>query len=131
MSETTVVKGQFGLDQSGGTGKKLKYIFITDMSSRYIQPKPSVRQQKLKWMNMIAHCHDIFCDCYTPIEHTAILLFEQEKDLKFKTPEVDLIKKCITGETTAPVATIDEDGIGEGDLDALFQEDFGEEKSTG
>lgn len=27
VSETTEVKGQFGLDQSGGTGKKLKYSF--------------------------------------------------------------------------------------------------------
>ncbi len=31
VSETTVVKGQFGLDQSGGTGKKLKIIlYFTD-----------------------------------------------------------------------------------------------------
>ena len=28
VSETTEVKGQFGLDQSGGTGKKLKINFI-------------------------------------------------------------------------------------------------------
>ncbi len=28
VSETTVVKGQFGLGQSGGTGKKLKLILF-------------------------------------------------------------------------------------------------------
>lgn len=28
VSETTEVKGQFGLGQSGGTGKKLKTLFV-------------------------------------------------------------------------------------------------------
>ncbi len=30
VSETTEIKGQFGLGQSGGTGKKLKNIYFTD-----------------------------------------------------------------------------------------------------
>ncbi len=38
VSETTEVKGQFGLGQSGGTGKKLKYIYFTDMSSLWKKP---------------------------------------------------------------------------------------------
>lgn len=83
-------------------------------------------------MNLITHCHDIFCDCYNPLVHTAALIFEQEADLKFSTPELDIIKKCISGDHTDVAATDHEpDGIGEGDLDILFQEDFGEEKDTG
>ncbi len=31
VSETTEVKGQFGLGQSGGTGKKLKIIYISQI----------------------------------------------------------------------------------------------------
>lgn len=102
------------------------------MSHRLIPPKPSAKQQKLKWMNMLAHCHDTFCDCYDPITHTAALIFEQESNLKFSAPELDLIKKCIGGETTAAATTDPEqDVIGDGELAALFQEDIGEEKDTG
>ena len=126
MSETTVVKGQFGLDQSGGTGKKLKNIFFTDMTTRYIPPKSTIRQKKLQWMNLICHIHDMQCDCPSPLEHTAILLFEQEPDLKFKTPEIDLIKKCLTTTATSG-ENGDQDAIGEGDLEELFKENFGEE----
>lgn len=81
---------------------------------------------------MITHTHDIFCDCYDPITHTAALIFEQEPDLKFSPPEKDIIKKCLTGDdTTAATKEENPDGIGEGDLDALFTEDFGEENLTG
>lgn len=31
VSETTVVKGQFGLDQSSGTGKILKYFILQNV----------------------------------------------------------------------------------------------------
>lgn len=85
-------------------------------------------------MNLIAHSHDIFCDCYNPMSHTISLIFEQEPDIKFSTPELDLIKKCLSGETTATATTTTDqelDVIGEGDLDALFKEDFEDEKDTG
>lgn len=96
------------------------------MSTRYIPTKSTLRQQKLKWMNSLVHQHDIFCDCPHPLEHTAILIFEQEPKLHFKPPEKDLIKKCLTGEDTAGAAA-DPDAFGEGDLDLLFKEDFGED----
>lgn len=81
---------------------------------------------------MLAHIHDNICDCNQPIVHTAALIFEEEPDLKFSPPELDIIKKCLTGETTAIAATDHEpDVIGEGDLEDLFKEDFGDEKSTG
>ena len=56
------------------------------MSTRLILPKPSIRQRNLQWMNMLAHIHDTNCDCYNPLEHTIILILEQEKELKFKAP---------------------------------------------
>ncbi len=50
----------------------------------------------------------------------------------FLAPEKDILKKCLSGEPTATTATDqDQDIIGEGDLDALFKEDFEEEKDIG
>lgn len=95
--------------------------------SRFIPTKDTLRQKKLKWMNFLCHAHDMNCDCCNPLECTVRLIFEQEKDLKFTTPEKDLIKKCVTGEETHTGGdAADQDIIGEGDLDALFGEDFGE-----
>lgn len=81
---------------------------------------------------MLAHIHDSKCDCPNSMEHTIMLIFEQEKELKFTTPEKDLIKQCISGETTAVAATDHEpDDIGDVDLTDLFKEDFGEEDTAG
>lgn len=102
------------------------------MSTRFIPSKPTLRQQKLQWMNMLAHIHDQKCDCNNPMEHTLMLIVEEEPSLKLRTPEIDLIKKCITGETTTEKDGDQEpDGIGEGELDALFKDDFGEENTDG
>lgn len=81
---------------------------------------------------MLAHTHDAFCDCTEPIVHTAILCFSEEPSMKFTPPEKDLIKKCITGETTdTENGDLGFDVIGEGDLAALFDGDIGEEEDTG
>ncbi len=83
-------------------------------------------------MNNLVHTHDIMCDCPHPLEHTAILIFEQEPELKFTTPEQDIIKKCLTTNTGDIVADDhDNDAFGEGDLEDLFKEDFGEENTDG
>ncbi|AXQ66510.1 MAG: hypothetical protein [Anelloviridae sp.] len=97
------------------------------MSTRYIHPKSTIRQKKLQWINMLVHCHDIMCDCPTPLEHTTALIFEQEPELRFKPPEKDLIKKCLTTTTDTEDAAGDPDGFGEGDLEDLFKENFGED----
>lgn len=82
-------------------------------------------------MNQLCHTHDIMCDCPNPLEHTAALIFEEEPQLKFRPQEKDLIKKCLTGEPTATEPTVqDNDGFGEGDLEDLFKENFGEEEDT-
>lgn len=97
------------------------------MSIRYKPSKSTLRQKKLQWMNLLCHSHDIFCDCPNPLECTIILIANQEPELKFTTPEKDLLKKCLTTtEATADNAG-DPDVIGEGDLDALFSENFGED----
>lgn len=100
--------------------------------TRYIPPRNSKRQQALKWMNMLAHVHDLICDCYNPIEHTAAFIFEQEKHLKFTPPEKDTIKQCLFGEnTTTTAGDQDVDGLDAGTLEELFKEDAGDEKDSG
>lgn len=112
--------------------RNLKYIVFTDMSTRYIPPKTTLRQKKLQWMNLLAHIHDERCDCPNPLEHTILLIVEQEKELKFNAPEKDLIKKCLSGDTiTAVPGDPTDDVIGDGELAALFAEELGEEENTG
>lgn len=78
-------------------------------------------------MNFICHAHDINCDCPNPLECTIGLIFTQEKELKFKPQERDLILKCVTGEETHTSGdAVDQDIIGKEDLDALFGDDFGD-----
>lgn len=102
------------------------------MSTRFIPAKLTLRQTKLTWMNMLAHIHDEKCNCPHPMEHTCMLIFEEEKELKFNTPEIDLIKKCLSGDTTtAAHGDPTDDVIGEGDLAAFFAEDFGDQENTG
>ena len=102
------------------------------MSTRYKKPTATIKQNKLKWMNQLCHTHDMLCDCPNPLEHTILLICEQERDLKFNPNEKDLIKQCLTTADTATVATDqDNDGFGEGDLEDLFKEDFGEENTEG
>lgn len=102
------------------------------MTTRYKPAKCSPRQTTLKWMNMLCAVHDTFCECPNPVEHTTILLHQQEPHQNFTPIEKDIIKKCLGGEATATENT-DQDGdvLGEGDLDALFATDFGDQEDTG
>lgn len=102
------------------------------MSTRFKPAKLTLRQQKLTWMNLLAHIHDNKCDCPHPMEHTCMLIFEEEKELKFTTPEKDLIQKCLSGDTATGVpGDPTEDIIGDGELAALFGEELGEEENSG
>ncbi len=113
MSETTVVKGQFGLDQSGGTGKKLKYILYF---TRYVRlPKPSLYKGKaaeLQWINLIHSTHDSFCGCETPLQHLKHLLNSEECP-----------PTTTTGDAAGSKEGADDPGFDEGDLERLFEED--------
>lgn len=82
MSETTEVKGQFGLDQSGGTGKKLKMYFLTDMCSKfYKKPVFGPGGQERQWLNAVFSMHDTFCGCECPASHLKHLLESTETAL--------------------------------------------------
>lgn len=101
------------------------------MTTRIIPTKDSIKQKNLKWMNLMVHDHDIFCDCDSPLQHIIILICQQEPKLDLKPIERDIVKRCLIGEPTATDGDQDADGVQEGDLDQLFKEDFGEENTAG
>ncbi len=75
VSETTEVKGQFGLDQSGGTGKTLKLYFFTEMSySKYQQTYLGPKGIEQQILNSIFTTHDIGCGCPDPPTHILKLI---------------------------------------------------------
>lgn len=132
MSETTVVKGQFGLGQSGGTGKKLKAcILFTDMCSIWKKPKFTPRQQENQWMNLMWNTHGQFCDCEDPLTHFMILI---NRDGPCPKPVEDILNiKCLlTGAPTSGDTTKEEEetGFTDGDLENLFKEDAPEPDDT-
>ncbi len=121
MSETTEVKGQFGLDQSGGTGKKLKILFFTEMTSKLLTPALySDNGLENQWLNVVWGTHDLICGCNSAIKHLAGILQRKGDQL------------CLPSTTEdAGTQTTDKDGeqdaFEEGDLDALFSENFEED----
>lgn len=117
MSETTEVKGQFGLGQSGGTGKKLK-MFVLQMQKS---------ASNLEFVNTFVHVHDLGCSCNKPTVHCLLMLCEQLRN-ELTTEEKQQIAKClgITTTTDAAAATAQDIDFGE-DLEKLFAEDITEE----
>jgi len=128
VSETTVVKGQFGLEQSGGTGKKLKITYFLQMN-RKCPPKYNTKQLQLQHVNALVHLHDLTCSCNSPLECTILTINNQEKNLKFTKEEQKQLQKWFTT-TEKDTTTPEEEGFGDGDLERLFDEDFGEEDAT-
>lgn len=77
------------------------------------------RSTKLQWLNHLASTHDLLCKCDHPLKHTVNTIFEIEPELK---------KECLTTqEDGGDVDTID--GLGDGELEALFAQD--EKEDTG
>lgn len=122
MSETTVVKGQFGLDQSGGTGKKLKIFYFTEMTSFFEKTAYTARQLENQWMNNTYNSHDLFCRCKDPILHFIAVVNRNSSAPK---PEKDVqnIKCLITGTTATTHGEEEDAGFTDGDLEKLFAED--------
>ncbi len=115
MSETTVVKGQFGLDQSGGPGKKLKIFCFTDM---FLTPNYSTKAKQRHLINGFVQQHDYLCHCKNPAFHCLqILTAELAPQLSEK--EKLQIKECLTT-TAAATTTTEEDDHGLEDLEKLF-----------
>ncbi len=90
-----------------------------------IKPTLSIKHQKKEWINLLVHVHDLQCRCDKPLEHTADIIFE-EPALRLEKSTIENIKKCQDTTAITPVADA-LDGIDEGDLSALFAEDFTEE----
>ena len=116
VSETTEIKGQFGLVQSGGTGKILKIIFILQKMSKFLLPPLyTSRGLENQLRNNIYQAHDLICGCKTPKNHLLHLL----------DPEchpTDSAGGEIIGKENQD-ADVLEDGI----LQRIFDEDFTED----
>lgn len=96
------------------------------MSTYYKQPTWNSRHKNLNWVNSIVSIHDLHCACNDPLKHTILGILNQEPSLKFNKEDSKEIQKCLTtGEDAGENVP---DGFGEGDLESLFAEDFGEEK---
>lgn len=102
------------------------------MTTRYTPTRDNCKVKQLKWINFLVHAHDINCDCSSPLECTTLLIFNKEKELKFTATETKFLQKCLGGEQDTIGATgTDPEDYGDGVLEALFNEDFGEENDTG
>lgn len=88
--------------------------------SKYVPKNPNTRNGRRDWINTIVMIHDLQCDCGKPLDHTLDEIYSQEPELKKQ--------KCHGTENGQDI--IAEDGFGPGDLEALFDADFGEDDTT-
>ncbi len=99
--------------------------------SRYYKPVTfTAKHRKLDWINAITALHDIYCACNDPLKHTITGIIEQEPSLQFDKEDSTKIQKCLTtgdGDHGEDVV----EGFGDGELEKLFEGDFGEEDHTG
>lgn len=97
------------------------------MSSNYIPTTQGGRYTTLQWINATTQMHDTFCECKQPIQH--LLKGIRETSIGLTPQEKEELKICL-GDTTVATTdqvTIDPEDILDGvDLDAFFQEDFGD-----
>ncbi len=91
--------------------------------SRYVPPQLSKKNKDLDWINCLVQVHNLRCGCDTPLEHTVEEIYHQEPDLQANIP-------CRHTGDHATTQDGDADAFGEGDLNALFAEDFGEKEDT-
>lgn len=94
---------------------------------QFIPTNYKPKELQLQWINNIVHTHDLICKCDNPLEHTIYGIIKQEPNLRLNKETKDLLQKCLTTENGGDRAEDDFDGLGAGDLEALFAEDTGEE----
>ncbi len=80
--------------------------------------------QQKQLLNCIVGDHDLICCCEEPLQHITDLIFTANPDIKFKEETKQKIQKCLG--TTQEEDGDDDAGIGEGELDRLFAEEFDE-----
>jgi len=90
-------------------------------------PNYTPKELQLQWINNIVHTHDLLCKCDKPLEHTIYGIVKQEPNLRLNQETKKLLEKCLTSTESGGLAEDDIDGLGEGDLEALFAEDTGED----
>lgn len=91
----------------------------------YKNPPYSTKHKGLNFINSICSNHDLHCGCDKPLQHAIIGIIEQEPNLQFNKEESDIIRKCLTsGDHTGEDVV---DTFGDGELEKLFEGDFGEE----
>lgn len=121
MSETTVVKGQYGLVQSGGTGKKLKTKTLLLQMSSFLTPSLySKNGLENQFINCVWNTHDLMCGCNDCFGHLKAIL--QRKETQPCLPSTE-----DTGTAAQDNHGEDDDGFKEGDLENLFASDFEED----
>lgn len=90
--------------------------------SRYVPQSTSLKNLRRDWINNLVQTHNLICECLTPLEHTIEEIFQQEPDIK------KLYTQKCPGSTTTGTEDVAE--LGDGDLDRLFAEDFGEKEDA-
>lgn len=96
--------------------------------SRQCPTKYNNKQLQLQHVNTLVSIHDLNCGCNSPLECTILTIYNQEKDLKFTEEEKKKLQTWFT--TTEKDTTPEEEGFGDGDLERLFEEDFGDGADT-
>lgn len=96
------------------------------MTNYYKEPKYSLKHKELNFVNTTVAVHDLHCQCQNQLKHIVLSIINQEPSLKFNKEESKKILKCLTTDGDQ-----EEEGFGEGDLERIFDEDFGEEDAAG
>lgn len=77
------------------------------------------KKDQLQLCNLVSGIHDISCNCYHPLFHSAQIILKQLKP-ELKKEEIHQLKQCL-GED--PTTKEEDDGFDIGDLDTLFAQD--------
>nr|QMI58088.1 ORF2 [Torque teno virus] len=86
------------------------------------------KKNQLKFINCVVGCHDLLCECYNPLFHSAKIILKQLEP-EITPQEKQQLQECLGTKDT----TKEEDattGIDIGDLEKLFEEDAGEDDPT-
>lgn len=92
------------------------------MSDYFKKITTSKRHQNLQWVNSMVNTHDLVCQCDEPLKHIILTIRDQEPNIKFNKEESTKLQQWLTTGDDQDGDAID--GLGDGDLERLFEEDF-------
>lgn len=95
--------------------------------------KKPTRRELNQLINVCCGAHDLICDCDEPTKHIILHLFSHQEPYQVTKQQKDNIQKCLitTEDHGEPTAIVGDDGINEGDLEAIFAEDKDGEDAEG